>query len=165
MMDNAFLALADTQLTAAAKARHRAAEKRAAKHVVNSDADAPMVPSAQEKAQQEKSVTLREWKRWRRERSDMLLEGPLSREYKALLLLVGSLAPESAPALVSYVQRCEWLKGSDLNTRHIILSVVDDAIVRLRMVHGLAPFDDSLPGEEPTAFERIRKHLTGVGAC
>lgn len=156
---NAFEQLADTQLTQAAKARHRAAEKRVAKTVVQSDRDAPMMPTAQEKAQAEKRVLALQWRRWRRERSDIILEGPHARDYRGLLLLVGSLTPESAPALVQYVQRAAWLRAADRDVRRTALTVIDDAIVLLRVKHGLQPFDDSLPGEPPTAFEKIRAEL------
>lgn len=156
---NYFEQLAETQQTAASKAKDRAREKRAAKAVVTSDADAPMMPSAQEKAQREKSELARQWRRWRRERSDIILEGPHARDYRGLLLLVGSLTPDSAPALVQYVQRAAWLQAADREVRRTALTVIDDAIVLLRVKHGMSPFDDSLPDEPPTAFEEIRAAL------
>lgn len=158
-VNNPFEQLADTQRTAASKARDRAAEKRAARAVVTSDADAPMMPTAAEKAQREKSVLARQWRQWRRERSDIVLEGPHGRDYRELLLLVGSLTPESAPALVRYVREAAWLRSAPLEVRRTALTVINDAIVLLRVKHGLAPFDDSLPGEGPTAFEQIRGAL------
>lgn len=156
---NAFLELADFQQTAASKAKDRAREKREARAVVTSDRDAPMVASPQEKAQAEKSALLKQWLRWRRERSDIVLEGPHGREYRDLLLLVGSLTAESAPALVQYIERATWLRQAPREVRHTALTVIDDAITLLRIKHGLAPFDDSLPGEAPTAFEQIRSLL------
>jgi hypothetical protein len=156
---NYFEQLAETQQTAASKAKDRAREKRAARAVVKSEADAPMVATAAEKAQAEKNTLLRQWKAWRRERSDEVLEGPHGRDYRQLLLLVGSLTASSAPALVQYVQGCAWLRQADRETRRTALTVIDDAIVLLRIKQGLAPFDDSLPGEPPTAFEQVREAL------
>lgn len=156
---NPFEQVADRQRTAASKARDR----RLAKLTLNSDADAPMKATAQERDQKEKQAQLRQWKAWHREQSNALLEGVFGREYQGLLLLLSSLTPDSAPALVAYVERCDWVQKLDRAGRQTVLSVIGDRIMKLRITHGLAPFDDSLPGEEPTAFERCRKMITGVG--
>ncbi len=161
---NPFEQVADQQRTAASKARDRAAERRLAKLTLNSDADAPMKATAQEKEQREKQAQLRQWRAWHREESNTLLEGVFGREYQGLLLLLSTLTPDSAPALVKYVERCDWVQKLDRTGRQTVLSVIGDRIMKLRITHGLAPFDDSLPGEEPTAFELCRKHITGVGA-
>lgn len=158
-MSNPFEALAEVQQTAASKAKDRAAEKRRARAIATSDADAPMMPTAQEKARQEKQILAKQWKRWRREQSDIILEGPHAKDYRGLLILVNSLTPESAPALVRYIQHCEWLRRADRSISRTALTVIDDAITLLRVRHGLHPFDDSIPGETPTAFEIIRAEL------
>ena len=58
-----------------------------------------------------------------------------------------------------HVKQAQWLHKSDLNTRRVAVSMIANVIVRLREVNGYAPFDDSLPGEDPTVFEIIRAEL------
>lgn len=159
MSMNAFEALADQQATQATKRKWKRAEVK----VVKSDADAPMVPTAQEREQREKQQLLREWIKWRREESDEMLEGPNGSEYRALLVLLSSLAPSSANALTSYVYRCTWVKKLAHKEKMIVLRAISDSIIRLRQSMGLAPFDDALPGEEPTAFELIRDYVLDLG--
>lgn len=163
---NAFLATAERQQNAASKARDRGLERRMAKLVVKSEADAPMVASAADKQMFENSVLLRRYRAAMAQRRSDLLEGPHGREVKALLLLLDNLTASSAGALVSYVLKANWLRQADQNTRLDVLSIVGTAIARFRVRQGLPPFDDSLPfsDEPPTAFEQIRKLLTGVGA-
>lgn len=162
---NAFLAVADIQQNAASKARDRGLERRMAKFVVKSEADAPMVASAADKQMFENSVLLRRYRVAMAQRRSDLLEGPHGREVKALLMLLDSLTASSAGALVSYVVKARWLQEADQGTRLDVLSIVGTAIARFRVRSGLPPFDDSLPftNEPPTAFEQIRLLLTGVG--
>lgn len=165
-MSNAFLALADSQQNAASKARDRGVERRMAKLVVKSEADAPMVASAADKQMFENSILLKRYRASLRERRQDLENGPYGREIRALLQLLDSLTATSAPALIEYVTKANWLLDADKGTRLDVLSIISTAIARLRVRNGLAPFDDSIPFSEepPTAFQVIRKLLTGVGA-
>ena len=165
-MLNPFEQIAEAQLTAAAKARHRAADKRMEKLVVQSDRDAPMVASPADKAMFEASKQFREYQRWLKQRRNDLFNGPYSAQLAELDSMLKALSPESAPALVDWVEYADWLQQADYNTRHNTLSVIGDEIARFRVRQGLAPFDDSLPflNEPPTAFEQIRYILTGVGS-
>jgi hypothetical protein len=92
-----------------------------------------------------------------------LLNGPYAAQLKGLVALLDALTPESAPALVRWVSRAIELRRADYGTRHDVLALIGEEIATFRIRHGLAPFDDSLPGEPPTAFEQIRFILTGVG--
>ena len=70
------------------------------------------------------------------------------------------LTIDDSAKLVDYVEQAQWLVDADRLTRYIVLSVIADKIVKLRIQNGYAPFDDSLPGELPTAFEIIRARLS-----
>lgn len=161
---NPFEAVANAQLTAAAKSRHRAADKRMANLVVTSERDAPMVASPADKAMFEASAQFREYQRYLRNRKAELLSGPYSAQIAELVAMLKTLEPNRAEALVDWVEHADWLQQADYSTRHNVLAIIADAIETWRIRHGLAPFDDSLPGEPPTAFEQIRFMLTGVGS-
>jgi len=146
-MDNPFEALAG-QLTSPAKAKIRAAEKRAA-----------MKPTAQEQESINKRRQLRLHNKWRRERVMEHLARPYTREFRELKAVLQGLTITSGPHLVAYVRQKRWLKTAPYMTRAIVLSLIDASISRLRIRNGLAPIDDSLPGEEPSTFELIRDEL------
>lgn len=158
-MTNAFLATAELQQNAYSKARERAAEKRLAKLVVKSDADAPMVVSPAEKQMFEQSKLLRLYNKDLTQRRLDLLNGPHGKQVKELLQIMDSLTPSSAPGLLSFLARCNWFLQAERGVRQNILSLISIGIMRHRVREGLAPFDDSLPGEEPTAFEIIRTNM------
>lgn len=164
-MSNPFLQIADAQQNAASKARDRGRERRLAKLVVTSEADAPMVASPADKQMFEQSQQMKRYRAALRQRRDDLLAGPHGQEVKSLLQMLDSLSGSSAPALVQYVMKARWVRDADYNTRHDVLALVGTAIARFRVRNGLAPFDDSLWDEPPTAFEQIRYLLTGVGTA
>lgn len=156
---NPFEQIADAQMASAVKARHRATEKRLAKLVIKSDADAPMVVSPAEKQMFEQSKLLRLYNKDLTQRRLDLLNGPHGNQVKELLQIMDSLAPSSAPGLLSFLARCNWFLQAERGVRQNILSLISIGIMRHRVREGLAPFDDSLPGEEPTAFEIIRTNM------
>lgn len=164
-MLNAFEQIADTQQNAFSKAADRAREKRLAKLVVKSEADAPMVASPSDKQAWESAQLLKRYRAALRERQRDLENGPHGKDVLALLQLLDTLCASSADGLVRYVVSAQWLRDADHHTRLDVLSIVGAAIARFRVRQGLPPFDDSLPfmDEPPTAFEQVRKLLTGVG--
>jgi len=81
---------------------------------------------------------------------------------EVLMKMLKNLTMESSGDLVDYIECADWLIHADPHSRITILGYIDYAIIRLRIRHGLPPFDDALPGEEDTAFQVIRKILTGV---
>lgn len=162
-MLNAFEALADQQLTANSKARHRAVEKRMANLIAKSEADAPMVASPADKAMFEATVQFRNYRRWLKQREIELLSGPYATQLTELVLMLKSISAETAGSLVDWVEHADWLQQADYNIRQNTLAIIAEAIAVHRVRSGLAPFDDSIMGEPPTAFEQIRYMLTGVG--
>lgn len=160
---NAFEQLAHNQMGAASKARDRAADRRMSKLVVKSEADAPMVASPADKKMFEQAQQMKRYRAAVRQRRDDLLAGPYGANIRALEKLLNDLSGSSPIALVKYVQRAAWLRNAGDDTRHHVLSLVAEAIIRFRVRNGLSPFDDSLLDEPPTSFEQIRSILTGVG--
>lgn len=163
---NAFLQIADAQQNAYSKSRDRAAARRLEKLVVKSEADAPMVAKAADKQAFENSQLLKRYRAALRQRRDDLLTGPHGKEVKSLIQLLENLTASSAGALITFITQARWLREADYHTRHDVLSIVGAEISRFRVRQGLPPFDDSIPftDEPPTAFQIIRKLITGVGS-
>jgi hypothetical protein len=145
---NAFLDVAERQISAPVKARRRAVEKRTARK------------DAMEKALDERDTQLRAWCAWRRERVDALLSGPHGHAARALSEFLSGMTLASANELIAVVQAGPW-READADTRFEVLSLVDAAIIRLREKSKLPPFDDALPfsDEKLTAFQIIREML------
>lgn len=155
---NPFLSVADQQQNAWSKARDR----RMAKLVVKSEAEAPMVASPSDRAVQERSALLRQYNKALTQRRHDLLNGQHGAAVRDLLQIMDTLTPSSAPGLMSYLAKCNWFLHAERATRQDILSLIDIGICRHRVREGLAPFDDSLPGEPATAFEIIRSNMQVV---
>jgi hypothetical protein len=127
--------------------------------IVKSEREAPMVPSAADKAIAETSARLRRYEAFRRKDAETLLAGPHGPQVKALLGVLKSLTPDSCDLLLGCLDAYAWYKDLGKRDRQIILSLIADAIIRMRVRNGMAPMDDSLPGEEPTVFEICRDKL------
>ncbi len=144
---NAFLDLADRQIAAPVKARHRAAESRAMR------------------AAERKAIIIKrdrlcdEWQRWHEERRDALLAGPHAAAAQALLDFLETMTLSDGAALIAQIERGPW-RGADADTRFEILSLIDACIVSLRERGGLPPFDDALPGEPLNVFLVVREALS-----
>ncbi len=82
-------------------------------------------------------------------------------EVGELLAYLKAMKPESAPALVDYIERSTWLLDADDDLKYACLRCISVAIMRLRVRCGLPPFDDAIFDEEPTAFQVIRTILFG----
>jgi hypothetical protein len=137
----AFEALADRQINAPRKARMRAAERRAV-----------------EKALTERNKQYAAWQHWHQNQCEELLAGRHGDDARTLVAFLNALTLDQAPDLVALVERGPW-RGADPDTRYQILRLVDRSIAHVRERAGLAPFDDALPNEPPTAFQIIREAL------
>lgn len=158
-MTNYFEALAQQQMVAATKAKHRAAEKRTAAKVVKSERDAPMKPSALEQDQIDKNAQLKIWRTYHREEINAVLNGPHGDDFRKLRHVVKQLSLHGLFELVDHVRSLSWLGEASLQTRQVVLAMIAKAIIQLHEIHGYPPINDSLPGEKPTAFEIIRNDL------
>ena len=138
---NAFLELAERQIAAPAKARHRAAEKRAEKAV----------------AERDKLFSI--WRKGRRAERKALLVGPHREPARELLRFLKRMTLADGAALVGLIKRGPW-QQVDADTRFEILMLVDDHIIRLRERHGLPTFDDPVLDAPPNAFLIIRGLLS-----
>jgi hypothetical protein len=143
-VSNPFEALALRQISAPRKAQMRAAQKRA--------------QTRAEKAQVDKETQFALWRKWRRERSDALLAGPHADAARGLIELLDRLTPDAADTLIEAVAQGPWCYANS-DTRSMILSVADNAIIELRERNGLPPFDDPLPGEPNNVFLTLREVL------
>ena len=149
---NSFEAHADTMRIA------KGHDRRMKKLVVQSERDAPMVPTPAEKAIRESQQQFANYEKTLRAERQALVD---CGKFTELLWLLDHLRPESSDELVELVERTDWQRH-DERTRHIALSAIDAAIIRLRVREGLAPFDDGLPGEPPTVFCIVRHLITGA---
>jgi len=140
---NAFLELADKQISAPRKAQMRATAKRAAKA---------------EKALAERQARFRLGEKAHRERHAALLAGPHGEAARNLAAFLEAMTWEDAPALVERVRRYSWA-NADQDTRLLVLAMVDDAIIALRERAGMVPFDDDLAEPPNSAFLIIRGPL------
>jgi hypothetical protein len=146
----------------ALKTKRRKAEEREAKKrvkILQSEADAPMKLSELEQKAADQSKQFRKYRAYRREQIKIHLIEAYPEHWRELKALLKALSMDNADALIAHVNDARWLLSADLRTRQTALSVIADAIIRLREENGYSPMDDSLPGEDPTAFEVIRDTL------
>lgn len=137
----AFLELAERQIAAPVKTRHRAAEKRAEKAL----------------AERDKLFTI--WRKGHRAQRKALLTGPHREPACDLLRFLKPMTLADGAALVSLIKRGPW-QQVDADVRFEILMLIDDHVAAMRERHGLPEFDDPLPGAPPNAFLIIRELLT-----
>ena len=106
----------------------------------------------------EEAYLLRNWHGFHRAERKAVLAGPHGPMFERLLFMLRSLELKSATVLLAFVGGVDWatIPGE---TRLIVLHEINDSITKLRLKHGLAPFDDGWPGERDSAFCTIRQLL------
>ena len=159
-MSNPFEDLANAQMVAATKAKHRAAEKRSQRpKLVKSERDAPMKLSEQEQAMADRQKLMANYRRVSKQEFKALI-GENGPNWWSLGHKLDTLTLDGAHQLADFVAdpNC-WLHAADLRSRQIALSLIAARLIVLRLEDGRAPMDDSIPGEEPTIFEIIRNEL------
>jgi len=140
--------LADKQIAHPVKRKLEKADRRAA-------------AEARKKEEKAEAEQLSLYKAWKREiRKELQVKH--GRQLEVLVKLLKNMSLDSADALVEFVEGADWLINADEHSRVTILSYIDDAIIKVRVQHGLSPFDDSLWDEEDTAFQKIRRLLIKV---
>ena len=149
MMNNPFEAVSARQTTAYTKARLRTAEKRAAK--------APMKLTEQEQKQKDDARQVRLYRRWKRGQiREFRQRNP--QVFRDLRRLLRKTTLYNSELLLRF-SRYHLRQLKSHADRSIALNMIGWAIARLRIRNGYPPFDDSLPGEDPTVFEIIRAEL------
>ena len=148
-MNNPFEAVSARQTTAYTKARLRTAEKRAAK--------APMKLTEQEQKQKDDARQVRLYRRWKRGQiREFRQRNP--QVFRDLRRLLRKTTLYNSELLLRF-SRYHLRQLKSHADRSIALNMIGWAIARLRIRNGYPPFDDSLPGEDPTVFEVIRAEL------
>ena len=137
---NAFLDLADRQVSASRKARRHAVEKRA----VRQAAEREQLSAA--------------WRQWHGERRAALLAGPNGDAARHLISFLDGITLARGAALVSLLEAGSW-RHADRDTRFEVLALIDTAVIGLREHHGLPAFDDPV-GDRPNVFLLIREALS-----
>jgi hypothetical protein len=119
----------------------------------------PMKPSAMEKNMYDKAKQLTLFRKWKCEIRQSIIDGKYQVEIIMLLRLLRR-TPD-AGRLLQWINDAKWLLDADLKVRQNVLSWIDDALVRYHVRHGLAPYNDGLPGEDDPPFVVARKLLVG----
>lgn len=115
-----------------------------------------------QKALTERNAQLAGYRRHKARERDELCNGQYGEHIKAVVAFLKTMTIEDANTLVVKVARAQWLLDSDIDTRHKVLSMIDDAIIKLRIRNGLSPFDDEIGDGTLTAFQLIRLKMLGV---
>ena len=143
----------------------KAAARREARLIAKSQTEhrAPMVGTMQEREERAKQQQWAAYQKWQTVHKKELLEGPDGEHFAKLIKFLDQLTIDSAPDLIEAVKDLVWLSDANHKTKLEALRLIDHTIIKLREKEGLPIFDDPLMGEEPNAFMKIRKILTGVG--
>jgi hypothetical protein len=126
--------------------------------VVQSEKQAPLVLRGAEKQIAEDNAQFRRYNRAKAAEYRAALAGPDCNVVKQLHDALKHLDIDLGEALIALVSATDW-QSIDTQTRYTVVSMIDDAIVRVREQAGLAPFDDSIFDEDPTVFEICRTKL------
>ena len=102
-----------------------------------------------QKALTEQRFEFCQWKRWRRERLEVLLAGPYGEAVQSLLTFCKAAASPSA--LIDFVKVGPW-HTADADVRFQILSLLDAAIMKRREQMHMPAIDDPLPHQPDSAF-------------
>lgn len=132
--------------------------RRSGVRVVQSEKQAPMVLRGAEKQIAEDNAQFRRYNRAKAAEYRAALAGPNGALIEGLHKALKKLNIEQPDPLLKLTTAIDWLSINQ-ETRYVALSMIDDAIVRLREQNGLAPFDDALPGEDPTVFQICKTKL------
>lgn len=151
---NPFESLAENQIAAPVKRKQAAMALRLSR----SEKDAPQKLTALEKSQRDRGIQTSLWRAAHRHELELAHAGPHGADLKVLEAELRRLNFEGGEDLVAFVAASP-LRQAPPDIRYLALAAIGNAILRLRISNGYAPFDDSLPGEEPTAFEIIRSLL------
>ena len=147
---NAFEALADAQTPAPVKRKLDAAERRRAK-----------ARQAEQELKDEKVLSKMYRQAVAKERNTLLC-GARGKDIANIIAFMKTMTLSSAPALIELVRDSGWIGSLEIRDRQILLSLINDGIVKVRESAGLPSHDDAIPWmEPPKAFHQI-KTLMGL---
>ena len=119
-------------------------------------AKAKLVPKTWEEKKAAASERLHEsWLEGFNKQKKALMTGKYGNLARILCLKLDSLHLDDGDLLIEMSNI--WV-SADRNTRHLVLQLIDSAMVELRQRNFLCPFDDPLEGDN--AFLQIRKILS-----
>ena len=154
-MTNPFENLAEKQIAAPVKRKQAAMALRLSR----SEKDAPQKLTALEKSQRDRGIQTSLWRAAHRHELELAHAGPHGEELRFLESELRRLRLRRWRRIWWRSSQASPLRQAPPDIRYLALAAIGNAILRLRISNGYAPFDDSLPGEEPTAFEIIRSLL------
>lgn len=129
--------------------RHKSAKEKA---------KAALVPkTALEKAQAAKDKLWEQYLAELEKRRKVLTSGPYAGTAEALVAFLKTLTMEDGDKLIEMAM--VW-QGAPSTTRFLVLQLIDEAMINLREMNGLAPFDDPIDPNETNAFLTIKKLLS-----
>ena len=141
--DNPFEQLAAEQMADATRRKLEASRKRAEKrqaHVVQSDADAPMILGPQDQKLADQSKQMRSYRAWKKSEFDAMKHHPLYfSKWNEFTRRVHELTPDNTDAFVGYVAKQRWLLDAEFDIRRLALAFIANRLIRIRLEQGLAP--------------------------
>jgi hypothetical protein len=117
---------------------------------------------ALDKALEERTTVLRQYKRMKKAQRAALYE---DREYggrlRAFVETLNRFGPEHGDGFVAYVENeCnKWLRAALPDIRYTALQACDERCMKIRERLGLVPIDDPLPGEPDSVFHLCKKAI------
>lgn len=133
--------------------------KRQQVKIVQSERDAPMKLGPMEQAVANQGKLSANYRAAKRAEYKALLQGPNGDHWKNLAHVLRGITLDNPEDLIGFVSCQRWLHQATVHERQIAISMISAAIIQLRLESGYPPFDDGLPGEEPTCFQIIRDML------
>ena len=115
MTSNVYTEYGDSQIPSPVKARMKAAQQRALN-----------------KALKDRETLFRQFKKWHREQSDKLRQGPYGSEVEDLIAFLVVMTPEQGTELVDLVKSRPWY-DADNETKFQLLRLIDGHIAFAEM--------------------------------
>jgi hypothetical protein len=114
-----------------------------------------------ERELEKQTAQLKRYRRYLTALREKLKAGPNGEHLRLVLAFLRHLEIEKPDDLLKILDSHAWFQTADEEMRYEVLRSIDNAVERLRVQHGLAPFDDSMPftDEPPTVFETCRSKL------
>lgn len=154
---NPFEAMAERQMTGAAKAKDRAkqkwADRREAKEVARH-----MKPSPLMQKQMDAAALMKDYRKWRNSIKQGMIERYGS-DFAELMRMLRNLSWSNHERVMEYTKQARWLHRADEDTRFETLRFIDASFCRSRIREGLPEFDDGMWDGPPSYCMRLKAIL------